>query len=98
MNNRPLTLTEQFKIDLIKIQNLYNDRELIELNLKVECIPQKLISQIYLNWQNSVLIGKETEWLTESIKASKKLFLEVGRLNFPILPIEYIVYVNNLTK
>jgi putative glycosyltransferase (TIGR04372 family) len=98
MNNRPLTLNEQFKIDLIKIQNLYNDKELIELNLKVECIPQKLISQIYLNWQNSVLIGKETEWLTESIKASKKLFLEVGRLNFPILPIEYIVYVNNLTK
>jgi len=98
MNNRPLTLNEQFKIDLIKIQNLYNDKELIKLNLKVECIPQKLISQIYLNWQNSVLIGKETEWLTESIKASKKLFLEVGRLNFPILPIEYIVYVNNLTK
>ena len=98
MNNRPLTLNEQFKIDLIKIQNLYNDKELIELNLKVECIPQKLISQIYLNWQNSVLIGKETEWLTESIKASKKLFLEVGRLDFPILPIEYIVYVNNLTK
>ena len=97
INNKPLTLTEQFNIDLIKIQNLYNDKKLIELNLKVACIPQKLISQIYLNWQDSVLIGKETEWLKKSINASKKLSLEVNRLNFPILPIEYIEYVKNLS-
>ena len=97
MNNKPLPLTKQFETDLIRIQNLYDDRLLLKLGLFLDTIPQNLVSQIYFNWQNSVLKNKETEWLKESVKASQELALKVARQNFPILPIEYISYVNKLS-
>ena len=83
---------------MIQIQNLYDDRLLIKLGLSVGTIPQTLISKIYLNWQNSVLKNTETEWLKKSIRASEQVAYKVDRQKFPILPIEFISYVDRLSS
>jgi len=95
---KPLPMVKQFENDLIQMQNLYDDRLLIKLGLSVGTIPQTLISKIYLNWQNSVLRNTETEWLKKSIRVSEEVALKVDRQKFPILPIEFVSYVDRLSS
>jgi len=93
-NRKYLSIHEQFSSSLIALQNFYNDRLLIEKNLEPHSLPVAITSQIYKNWQSSVLRNtKPTEWLDSSVSASLKLSEDLSQPNLPMIPIEYFNYL-----
>ena len=93
-NQRYLSVNEQFNYDLIRLQNKYNDTLLSEMNLEPRSLPESLTSQIYRNWQSSIISSSEsTKWLDLSVSASHKLSEDLDQPNLPIIPIEYFSYL-----
>ena len=93
-NQRYLSVNEQFNYDLIRLQNKYNDTLLSEMNLEPRSLPESLTSQIYRNWQCSIISSSEsTKWLDLSVSASHKLSEDLDQPNLPIIPIEYFSYL-----
>lgn len=89
---------EQLSDRFMKMQNLYDDRLLISLDLEVIPIPQELTSRIYANWQNSVLEGGESDWLFESVVATNYLRTKFNLPKLGTIPIEYLNYLKELDK
>ena len=93
-NQRYLSAHEQFDYKLIALQNYYNDRLLIERKLEPHSLPVSITSQIYKNWQSSILkSNKPTKWLDSSVSASLKLSEDLNRPNLPVIPIEYFSFL-----
>jgi putative glycosyltransferase (TIGR04372 family) len=91
-------IDKQLSDRFMKIQNLYDDKLLISLDLEVIPIPQELTSQIYANWQNSVLEGGESDWLIESVVATNYLRNKFNLPRLGTIPIEYFNYLKELEK
>ena len=97
-NQRYLSIHEQFNQSLIALQNYYDDRLLIERNLEPHSLPVSITSQIYVNWQSSILkTNKPTKWLDSSVKASLKLWEDLNRPYLPVIPIEYFNFLASRT-
>jgi len=93
-NQRYLSVHEQFDYNLIALQNYYNDRLLIERKLEPHSLPVSITSQIYKNWQSSILrTNKPTKWLDSSVSASLKLSEDLNQPNLPVIPIEYFSFL-----
>jgi putative glycosyltransferase (TIGR04372 family) len=94
---RYLSIHEQFNKKLIDLQNYYNDTLLIEKKLEPHSLPVSITSQIYVNWQSSVLISNTpTKWINSSVSASLKLSEDLNLPNLPIIPIEYFDYLDSI--
>jgi hypothetical protein len=67
---------------------------LIERKLEPHSLPMSITSQIYKNWQSSILkTNKPTKWLDSSVSASLKLSEDLNRPNLPVIPIEYFSFL-----
>jgi putative glycosyltransferase (TIGR04372 family) len=94
-DNRFFGLEEQFDIDFVKLQNLYNDRLIIEKQLEPRSLPVALTKQIYSNWQSSILNNDfNSQWIKDSIIATNSLRKLTKLQNLPLIPVEYFNYLS----
>ena len=92
------SISEQLSDRFMKMQNLFDDRLLISLDLEVIPIPQELTSQIYTRWQNSILEVTKSDWLIESVVATNYLRTKFNLPRLGTIPIEYFNYLKELDK
>jgi len=94
-DNRFFGVEEQFDIDFVKLQNLYNDRLIIEKQLEPRSLPVAITKQIYSNWQSSFLNNDfDSQWVKDSIFATNSLRKLTRLQNLPVIPVEYFDYLN----
>ncbi len=94
-----MELEEQFSLDFSKIQNLYNDKLLIDKNLYPISISKLIINEVYSDWVSSILfkmIG--SDWLDKSIEATNKLREKTNRPNLPVIPHQYFKIAQSLNS
>jgi len=86
-------LEEQFDIDFVKLQNLYNDRLIIEKQLEPRSLPVAITKQIFSNWQTTILNNDfNSQWIKDSIFATNSLRKLTKLQNLPLIPVEYFEY------
>lgn len=93
-NRRVLSKEEQFDENFVKLQNLYNDRLILNKQFEPRSLPPEITRKIYTNWQSSILNKDlDSKWLRHSINASNSLKKATTLQNLPIIPVEYFDYL-----
>ena len=85
-----MDLEEQFSLNLLKIQNLYNDKLLIDKGFYPTSMPSAITTEVYINWVRSILLNiTGSEWLEKSIRATSEFRIKTNLPNLPVIPYQF---------
>lgn len=94
---RYLSLKEQFGKSFSAVQNLYDDRLLVQNFLKPISIPKEITNRIYADWAKTIVLAKNgSGWIDASQEATTALGESVGRQHLPFIPIQYFDFMDSL--